>query len=46
MVRLEHVVEGARFEHAGLVVTALMFPLPVLVLRWFAASRAPNFPAD
>lgn len=29
--RLLHVVEGARFEYAGLAVTALMFPLVVLV---------------
>lgn len=33
IVRLEHVVDGARFEYAGIAVTALMFPLLVLLLR-------------
>jgi len=39
-VRLEHVVEGARFDYAGLAVTALMFPLLVLVLRRWGAGVA------
>lgn len=34
IIRLANVVQGARFEYAGLAVTALMFPLVVLVLRW------------
>ncbi|MCY1561814.1 hypothetical protein D9M68_991240 [compost metagenome] len=34
IVRLEHVIGGTRFDYAGLAVTALMFPLVVLVLRW------------
>lgn len=33
IARLDHVVEGARFDHAGLLVTALMFPLLVVLLR-------------
>ena len=31
--RLQHVVEGARFEFAGLAITALMFPVVVLTAR-------------
>ena len=48
VLRLEHVIEGARFEYAGLVVTALMFPLVVLVLRWFVDRKSllPNFSSD
>lgn len=34
VVRVEHVIEGTRFDYSGLAVTALMFPLVVLVLRW------------
>lgn len=34
IARLEHVVEGARFEYASMAVTALMFPLVVLAVRW------------
>jgi hypothetical protein len=41
VLRLEHVIEGARFEYAGLAVTALMFPLVVLVLRWFVDQKSP-----
>lgn len=33
IVRLEHVVDGARFDYAGIVVTALMLPLLVLLLQ-------------
>lgn len=33
IARLEHVVEGARFDYAGLAITALMLPLVVRVLR-------------
>ncbi len=33
VVRLDHVVDGARFEYAALAVTALMFPLVVWLLR-------------
>jgi hypothetical protein len=33
IARLEHVVDGARFEYAGILVTVLMFPLLVLLLR-------------
>jgi len=48
VLRLEHVIEGARFEYAGLAVTALMFPLLVLVLRWFVDQKSPvpNSAAD
>jgi len=31
--RLEHVVDGARFEYAAMAVTALMFPLVMLAVR-------------
>ena len=33
VVRLEHVVDGARFDHAGVAVTALMLPLLWMLLR-------------
>jgi membrane protease YdiL (CAAX protease family) len=33
IVRVEHVVEGARFEYASMAVTALMFPVVVLAVR-------------
>ena len=33
IVRLEHVVDGARFEYASMVITALMFPVVVLAVR-------------
>jgi hypothetical protein len=33
IARLEHVVDGVRFDYAGMTVTALMFPVVVLVLR-------------
>ncbi len=33
VVRLEHVIDGPRFEYAGIAVTALMFPLLVFALR-------------
>jgi len=36
--RLQHVVDGARFEYASLAVTALMFPVVVLVLRWMGGG--------
>ncbi len=45
IARLEHVVDGTRFEYVGLAVTALMFPLVVLVLRWIArGDQAPKPP--
>lgn len=34
--RLEHVIDGARFDYAALAVTALMFPLVVLATRWMS----------
>jgi membrane protease YdiL (CAAX protease family) len=37
IARLEHVVDGVRFEYAGILVTALMFPLLVLAFRYFDA---------
>jgi hypothetical protein len=37
--RLEHVVDGPRFEYAALAVTALMFPLAVLAARWVGGRR-------
>jgi hypothetical protein len=40
IARLEHVIEGARFEYASLAVTALMFPVVVLVLRWMGHGPA------
>lgn len=46
--RLQHVIEGARFEYASLAVTALMFPLVLLVLQWIRvcprAERQPVRP--
>lgn len=39
--RLQHVLEGARFEYAGLAITALMFPVVVLVLRWMDRDARP-----
>lgn len=45
IVRLEHVTEGARFEYVGLAVTALMFPVVVLVLRWLL-GRGPRVPLE
>ena len=33
IARLEHVLDGARFEYAAMAITALMFPLLVLVLH-------------
>ena len=43
IARLEHVVDGARFEYAAILVTALMFPLLVLLLR--RAQRRSTSPA-
>ena len=42
IARLEHVVDGARFDHAGLLVTALMFPLLVLLLRRVETASSPT----
>jgi hypothetical protein len=39
--RLDHVVEGARYEYAGLAVTALMFPVVLLVLRRMPQESRP-----
>jgi hypothetical protein len=39
--RLEQVIEGARFEYAGMVVTALMFPVVLLVLRRMPQEAQP-----
>ncbi|MCX7512149.1 CPBP family intramembrane glutamic endopeptidase [Frateuria hangzhouensis] len=36
--RLQHVLDGTRFEYAALAVTALMFPLVAWVLRWMGQS--------
>jgi hypothetical protein len=44
IARLQHVVDGARFEYAGLAVTALMFPLVVLVLRWLPGRSQDSSP--
>lgn len=44
IARLEHVIEGARFEYASMVVTAAMFPVVVLVLRWRGRKRAAPLP--
>lgn len=33
IAQLQHVVEGARFDYVGIAITALMFPVVVLVLR-------------
>ncbi|MGN2244498.1 CPBP family intramembrane glutamic endopeptidase [Frateuria sp. GZRR33] len=41
--RLEHVIDGARFDYAALAVTALMFPLVVLATRW-VPGRSLAFP--
>lgn len=38
IARLEHVVDGARFDYASIAITALMFPVVVLVLRWMRAG--------
>ena len=38
IARLEHVVDGARFDYASIAITALMFPVVVLVLRWMRAD--------
>src|SRR5690348_10802216 len=37
--RLQHVVEGARYEYTGMAVTALMFPLVWLVLHGMLARQ-------
>lgn len=37
--RLEHVIEGARFDYAAMAVTALMFPLVVLAVRGAGNGR-------
>lgn len=42
--RLEQVIEGARFEYAGLAVTALMFPLVVLAARSMARPMPARYP--
>ena len=39
IARLEHVVDGTRFELAGLLVTALMLPLLMLLLRHRGYAR-------
>lgn len=39
--RLQQVVEGARYEYVGLLVTALMFPVVLLVLRRMRAGTRP-----
>ena len=41
--RLQHVVEGARYEYAGMAVTALMFPLVWLVLHGMRARPKTAF---
>ena len=38
IARLNHVVEGARFEYASMAITAMMFPVVVLVLRGIAGD--------
>ena len=38
IARLEHMLDGARFEYAAMVVTALMFPLLVLLLHGRTAA--------
>ena len=40
IIRLEHVVEGARFDTAALLVTALLLPLLLLLLRHRAPRHA------
>jgi membrane protease YdiL (CAAX protease family) len=39
IARLEHVIDGARFEYASMAITVLLFPVVVLVLR---RRRAPD----
>ena len=45
IARLDHVVAGARFEYAAIAVTALMFPLLVLLLRGQRRSTSPALSA-
>ena len=44
IARLEHVLDGARFEYAAMAVTALMFPLLVLLLRHRTATHHAEMP--
>jgi len=39
--RLQHVVEGARFDYAALAVTAMMFPVVMLAARWLDQGGQP-----
>lgn len=45
IVRVDHMIEGARFEWVAIVITALMFPLLVVLLRR-VRGEGPNRSGD
>ncbi len=47
IARLEHVINGARFDYMSIAITALMFPVVVLLLRWMGGGAdAPRSPRE